>query len=113
MFEALNFKTRVFWLLLYLMQIAGNGFECGSWNTNTAALLENCQKSHYLGQNWVLRRLPIFLCNYFLVPPFKTFMPCPYTGPKMFSARPQDQKLNCIYCQSKVFCDGTKTEFTK
>ena len=38
------FKTRVFWLLLYLMQIAGNGFECGSWNTNTAALLENCQK---------------------------------------------------------------------
>ena len=54
------------------MQIAGNGFECGSWNSNlkwylsTAALLENCQKSHYLGQNRVFRPLLIFLCYYFL-----------------------------------------------
>ena len=46
--------------------------------SNTAALLENCQKSPYLGRNWAFTTRLLFLCSYSLSTIIKN-MNCHFT----------------------------------
>ena len=39
-------------------------------------------------------------------------MPCPFTGPNMFWTRPKIEYV-AFSASPKLFCAGTKTEFTK
>ena len=45
------------------------------------------------------------------------FMPCPFTGHKIFSASLiflcRTKKMNCIQCHFKQFCAGTITKFIR